>query len=182
MTEKHLVEGCIDKNINAQKQLYELYAKKMLSVCIRYVCDEDDARDLLHDGFIRVFDKIVDYQGTGSFEGWIRRLFVNICLEKLRKSKKDLQQSIDNYSENVEMIDNSIVDIGEKMDADRLLSYIKELPEQFRSTFNLFAVEGYSHDEISEMLGIASATSRSNYFRARMLLQKRIEKDIYKTK
>jgi RNA polymerase sigma-70 factor (ECF subfamily) len=182
MTDEHLVEGCISKNINAQRELYERYAKKMLSVCVRYLGDEDEAKDAMHDGFIRLFDKIGKFDSKGSLEGWIRKVFVNTCLERLRKIRKVSYQSIDNdYGDDFQIVDDSISDIDNQLEANELMNCVKELPTLFRSVFNLHAIEGYSHEEIAKILGIASATSRSNYFRARILLQEKV-KSIYKIK
>ena len=175
MIDDHLVEGCINKNINAQCELYERYAPKMLSVCIRYMCNEDDARDAMHDGFIRLFDRIKQFEQRGSFEGWIRKLFVNICLERLRKSKLFSFQNIDN--ENVQVLINSVElaeDVDTEYEASDLLNCVKNLPDHLRSVFNLHAIEGYSHVEIGELLGITAAAARGNYFRARIMLREKI--------
>ncbi|MDR3287515.1 MAG: sigma-70 family RNA polymerase sigma factor [Prevotellaceae bacterium] len=175
MTDEYLVEGCINKNINAQRELYERYATKMLSVCVRYMCDEDEARDTMHDGFIRLFDKIEKFEQKGSLDGWIRKVFVNICLERLRKMKKMSYQSIDDENDELQIADNTIADADNQLEANELMNYIKELPAPFRSVFNLHAIEGYSHEEIAKILGIACSTSRANYFRARTLLQEKIK-------
>jgi RNA polymerase sigma-70 factor (ECF subfamily) len=175
MIDDHLVEGCINKNINAQREMYERYAPKMLSVCMRYMCDENEARDTMHDGFIKLFDKITKFEKKGSLEGWIRKLFVNICLEKLRKLKKVSFQSINNDDDDIQIVDNSIINIDKQLDVSELLNCIKRLPASFRSVFNLYAIEGYSHEEIAKLLGITSSTSRANYFRARAILQKKVE-------
>jgi RNA polymerase sigma-70 factor (ECF subfamily) len=175
MTDDNLVEGCINKNINAQRELYERYAPKMLSVCIRYMCNDDDARDAMHDGFIKLFDKISKFEQKGSLDGWVRKFFVNTCLEKLRKSKKNSFQSINNANDGMQLLDNSIENADIQIETNELLNFVKNLPEPFRSIFNLYAIEGYSHVEIAEMLNITSATSRSNYFRARLILQSKIK-------
>ncbi|MDR0753923.1 MAG: sigma-70 family RNA polymerase sigma factor [Prevotellaceae bacterium] len=172
--EQHLVEGCINKNINAQRELYERYAAKMLSLCIRYMCNEDEARDVMHDGFVSLFDKIKKFDQKGSLEGWIRKVFINMCLEKLRKSDKMKYQSIYSDNDDFQIIDNSMSDAYNELGAKELMCFIGELPASFRSVFNLHAIEGYSHDEIAKILGIAQTTVRSNYSRARILLQKKI--------
>ncbi|MDR2293240.1 MAG: sigma-70 family RNA polymerase sigma factor [Prevotellaceae bacterium] len=172
--EQHLVEGCINKNINAQQELYERYAAKMLSLCIRYMCNEDEARDMMHDGFVRLFDKIKKFDRKGSLEGWIRKVFINMCLEKLRKSEKMKYQSIYNDDDDLQVIDDSISDVYNQLGTKELMCFISELPASFRSVFNLHAIEGYSHDEIAKILGIAQTTVRANYSRARILLQKKI--------
>ncbi|MDR0419982.1 MAG: sigma-70 family RNA polymerase sigma factor [Prevotellaceae bacterium] len=173
--EQHLVEGCINKDINAQRELYERYAKKMLSVCVRYMCDEDEARDTMHDGFVKLFDKIGMFDRKGSLEGWIRKMFVNLCLENLRKVKKMTFQSINSNNDELQLVDSSISDTDSQIGVGELMNLVKELPMSFRSVFNLHAIEGYSHDEVAVILGIKPSAVRSNYFKARILLQKKIE-------
>ena len=148
----------------------------MLAVCLRYVNDMETARDLLQDGFVRVFTNINSYTGSGSFEGWLRKIFVNGALEYLRKSdvlreSTDLENSADLVQPDSSAIEN--------LSAAELMKVIQELPAGFRTVFNMFAIEGYSHKEISEILGITESTSRSQFTRARQLLQKRI-KELYK--
>ena len=148
----------------------------MLAVCLRYVNDMETARDLLQDGFVRVFMNIHSYTGTGSFEGWLRKIFVNGALEYLRKSDV-LRESTDlDSSADLVLSDSSAI---EHLSAAELMKLIQELPVGFRTVFNMFAIEGYSHKEISEALGITESTSRSQFTRARQLLQKRI-KELYK--
>lgn len=148
----------------------------MLAVCLRYVNDMETARDLLQDGFVRVFTNIHSYTGTGSFEGWLRKIFVNGALEYLRKSDV-LRESTDlDSSADLVQSDSSAI---EHLSAAELMKLIQELPVGFRTVFNMFAIEGYSHKEISEALGITESTSRSQFTRARQLLQKRI-KELYK--
>lgn len=148
----------------------------MLAVCLRYVNDMETARDLLQDGFVRVFMNIHSYTGTGSFEGWLRKIFVNGALEYLRKSDV-LRESTDlDSSADLVQSDSSAI---EHLSAAELMKLIQKLPVGFRTVFNMFAIEGYSHKEISEALGITESTSRSQFTRARQLLQKRI-KELYK--
>ncbi|MGYP000612353689 len=148
----------------------------MLAVCLRYVNDMETARDLLQDGFVRVFTNIHSYTGSGSFEGWLRKIFVNGALEYLRKS--DVLRESTDLENSAELVqpDSSAI---ENLSAAELMKVIQELPAGFRTVFNMFAIEGYSHKEISEILGITESTSRSQFTRARQLLQKRI-KELYK--
>jgi RNA polymerase sigma-70 factor (ECF subfamily) len=169
--DEQLIDGCIKNDIRAQKQLYEKYASLMMSVCLRYVRDRDIAQNLLQDGFIKLFDKIHTYSGAGSFVGWMRKIFVNTALEHLRhndvlKYSTDIDLAFD-----IESAEESPVD---KISADELMKCITELPSGFRTVFNMFAIEGYSHAEIAEQLGIQEATSRSQYARARVFLQQKI--------
>ena len=171
--EENLIAGCIEGKPRAQKELFEQYASVMLSVCVRYVNDRETAKDILQDGFIKIYSKIDTYSGTGSFAGWIRRIFVTTALEYLRQNDALKQSaSIEEYS-------NSIVDekitVLDKISADDLLDCISRLPEGYRTVFNLYAIEGYSHSEIAGMLGISESTSRSQYMRARNILQKNVQ-------
>lgn len=172
MNEEQLIKGCRKGNRLAQKELYEKFSRKMMGVCLRYTNDRETARDLLQDGFIKVFTNIDSYSGTGSFEGWMRRIFVNCALENLRKSDV-LKEStdLDNSTDLIEP-DASVI---EHISAQELMSLIQELPPGFKAVFNLFAIEGYSHKEIGDMLHITESTSRSQYTRARQLLQKTIK-------
>ncbi len=176
MDEQQLIAGCKSENRLAQRELYEKYARRMLALCMRYVNDRETARDLLQDGFVRVFMNIRSYTGTGSFEGWLRKIFVNGALEYLRKSDV-LREAADlESSAEAAQSDSSVI---ESLSAAELMRLIQELPAGFRTVFNMFAIEGYSHKEIGAALGITESTSRSQLTRARRLLQKRI-KELYK--
>lgn len=171
MNEQQLIESCRRGERIGQKELYDRFARKMMGVCYRYVNDKETALDLLQDGFVKVFLSLDSYSGTGSFEGWVRRIFVNTALEYLRKADV-LRDStdLDNTAELVQP-EASVLSV---MAADELMQLVKELPPGFRMVFNLFAIEGYSHKEIGEMLNITESTSRSQYTRARQMLQKKI--------
>lgn len=171
MDETQLIKGCRKGDRLAQKELYEKYSRKMMGVCLRYVNDRETARDLLQDGFVKVFTSMDSYLGAGSFEGWMRKIFVNCALEYLRKSDV-LREStdLDNTAELIQP-DSSVIS---SMSAAELMQLVQELPTGFRTVFNLFAIEGYSHKEISEMLNITESTSRSQFTRAKQMLQKRI--------
>ena len=175
MNEQQLIAGCKSRNRLAQRELYEKYSRKMLAVCLRYVNDKETARDLMQDGFIKVFTSIDTYTGSGAFEGWLRKIFVNCALEYLRRSDV-LREStdFDNTAELVQPDSNAISDLS----AAELMQLVRDLPAGFRTVFNMFAVEGYSHKEISEVLGITESTSRSQYTRAKQWLQKKI-KELY---
>lgn len=171
MNEQQLIEGCKKGERRAQKALYELHSRKMMGVCLRYVSDRETARDLLQDGFVKVFTHINSFSGNGSFEGWMRKIFVNCALEYLRKSDV-LRESteLDNTAELVHPDSSAISDLS----AAELLKLVQELPSGFRTVFNMFAIEGYSHKEIAEMLNITESTSRSQFTRAKQMLQRRI--------
>ncbi len=157
----------------AQKALYDMYARSMAAVCMRYVADRDTALDLMHDGFILLFDKIGQYKGEGAFEGWMRRLFTNVALEYLRKN--DVLRG----SDDVEVLSYTVLSEEEtpieRMSAAEIVDCINSLPPTPRTVFNMFAVDGYSHAEIAKALGIPEVTVRSHYLRARRALQKMIE-------
>lgn len=172
MTEQQIIEGCKEGDAAAQRELYERYAATMMGICCRYVRDRAAAEDLLHDGFITVFTKIGEFRGEGSFEGWCKRIFVNTALGFLRKHNPVHESD---QIENVTWLDNGESDAVEKMSGDELMEVICSLPDGYRTILNLYAVEGYSHKEIGEMLGISENTSRSQYFRARGRLMELIE-------
>ena len=176
MDEQQLIAGCKSRNRLAQRELYEKYARKMLAVCLRYVNDKETARDLMQDGFVKVFTSIDTYSGIGAFEGWLRKIFMNCALEYLRRGDV-LKEStdLDSTAELAQPDSNAISDLS----AAELMRLVQSLPKGFRTIFNMFAVEGYSHKEISEMLGINESTSRSQYTRAKQLLQKKV-KELYK--
>jgi RNA polymerase sigma factor (sigma-70 family) len=161
------VKACQKGDGSAQRQVYEKYARKMLGVCLRYVSDQFEAEEILIGGFLKVFDKIGQFKGEGSFEGWIRRIMVNEALGYLRRMKSiyletDLEKA--DYEPDYQSLSNHLEE------AD-LLKMIQQLPTGYKTVFNLYAIEGYSHKEIGEMLGISENTSKSQLSRARTLLQ-----------
>ncbi len=173
MEEELLIAGCKRGESWARKKIYELHAPVMMGVCMRYVNNRETAKDLLQDGFIKVFTKIHTYSGIGSLGGWIRRIFVTTALEHIRQNNAlKLSVSIDDYDDTTENIDISVLD---ELSAKELMACIAKLPDGFRTVFNLFAIEGYSHIEIAEMLHIKESTSRSQFIRARKVLQKSVE-------
>ena len=168
-----LIDSCIKGNRASQKALYDLLAARMFSVCMRYVGDRDLAQDVLQDGFVTLFTHLESYKGEGSFEGWARKIFVTTALMSLRK-KDALKMSDDlEVARGLKAeTENQIQSLGYK----ELMSLIMELPPGFRTVFNLYALEGYSHKEIGDMLGISETTSRTQLSRARLWLQNRIKK------
>ncbi len=171
--ELRLVNAAKKGDAKAQKLIYERYAPLMLSVCWRYVGDEETAKDLLQDGFIKLFTKLDMYAGRGAFAGWVRRVFVTTCLEYLRqKSALKMSSSIDDVGYNLHEKDYSVI---EKMTADELMDLITAMPENFRTVFNLYGLEGYTHAEVAEILNISEVNSRTLFLRARRYLQQAIE-------
>lgn len=170
--EKQLIDSCIKGERKAQKDLYDLYSRKMMSICFRYAGEYELAKDLLQEGFIRVFSNLKAYQSIGSFEGWMRKIFVNTSLEYLRRN--DLLREALDIDSNITISAKTEHSVIEELSAEDLLKIIRELPSGFRTVFNMYAIEGYSHKEIADALGITESTSRSQLTRARLLLQKRI--------
>ena len=171
MSEQELIEGCIRNQPAAQELLFKTFSSKMLAVCCRYTTNKAEAEDLLQDGFIKVFSKIELFRGQGSLEGWIKRIMVNTALDALRRSKK-LQ--INDLKEDSE-IPHTGLKPGDQLQAKDLMMLIQALPNGFRTVFNLYAIEGYTHKEIGELLGISENTSKSQYSRARSQLQKMLQ-------
>ena len=174
-----LIAGCKRKDTWARKKLYELYAPAMLGVCVRYVDEKETARDILHEGFIKVFTKIEGYSGAGSFEGWMRKIFVTSALEYLRSVKTFGGTISIDYCD--EAADNDHTNIVQQLSAEEIIRCINELSPGFKTVFNLYVVEGYSHAEIAQMLKIQEASSRSQFARARQILQTKI-RNLYKIK
>lgn len=171
MTEEQLVKACISGDAIAQKKFYDLFAKKMMGVCLRYSSNADEAQDVLQDGFIKVFNKLPDFVNKGSLEGWVRRIMVNTALDQYRKNKK-FQQDVEIDSVSYKLENNDF--IVERINAQDLLKIIQSIPEGYRVVFNLFAIEGYSHKEIAEQLGVTESTSKSQFSRAKKMLRKRL--------
>lgn len=167
-----LIRSCIDGDRASQKELYDLLAPRMFPVCIRYIGDRVQAEDILQDGFITLFSKLKDFKGEGSFEGWARRIFVTTALMSLRKKdalkmSEDLDTARGMKAETVSQTQN----LGYK----ELMELVMSLPPGFRTVFNMYSIEGYSHKEIGEMLGISETTSRTQLSRARIWLQNKIK-------
>ena len=173
MDDNTLVKECLNENPKAQKALFDKFAPKMLSVCLRYMKNTEQAEDVLQDSFIKVFLNIGNYNNSGVLEGWIRRIIVNTCLDELKKNKKLLLNvSVEEVEYKLESNDF----VQEQMMADDLLKLIQSMPEGYRVIFNMFAIEGYAHQEIATKLGISESTSKSQYLRARAYLKNRIDK------
>jgi RNA polymerase sigma-70 factor, ECF subfamily len=175
MTEEQLVNECVSGSQSAQKKFYDLFAKKMMGVCLRYTNNYEEAQDVLQEGFIKIFRKLPDFESKGSVEGWVRRIMVNTALDAYRKAKKHQK---DVGVDSVEFMLDSKSFILESINAEDLLKIIHSIPEGYRVVFNLFAIEGYSHKEIADQLGVTESTSKSQYSRAKKMLRKLlIEKD-----
>ncbi len=168
MTEQSLIAGCLRKELSAQRELYERFSPKMLAVCYRYAINREDAEDMLQEGFVKVFLQIRSYEGRGSFEGWIRRIIVHTCINHLQKNKK-FQDNLDlAHAHGLPSRADAVPSI---VQAKQIAECIRLLPLGYRTVLNLYAIEGYSHREIGEILGIEESTSRSQYTRAKNLLE-----------
>lgn len=168
---EELVAQCLKNDSKAQRQLYGKLAPRMFALCLRYCNDRETAEDVLQEGFVTLFAKLHTYKGEGSFEGWARRIFVTAALMHLRK------RDVLKYAEDVQQAGHDVPyepGIVEKMDSMALLKIVSQMPAGFRTVFNMFVVEGYSHLEIAQELGITESGSRSQLSRAKNWLKERL--------
>ena len=172
LQEKELIKGCLQKNRKYQKILFEMYFKDMMSVCLRYTKDEDEANDVLQDGFVKVFEKLELYKGEGVLKGWIYSIMVRTAIDHYRRHQREKRHLVFETA-NAEPIE---AEIEAQISAEELLAIIQTLPNIPRMVFNLFAIEGYSHKQISEELNISEGTSKWYLCEARKALKKMVEK------
>lgn len=170
MTEHELIEGCLKKNELCQRALFEQYAGRMMTVCLRYAGDRQEAEDILQESFVRVFSYLHQYRFTGSFEGWIRRIVANTALRVLEK-----KMHFSEISSDLQIAQAANHGVLSKLSEDELLKLIGNLPPGYRVVFNLYVMEGYSHEEIAGMLHITAGTSRSQLSKAKNMLKQRID-------
>ena len=166
----YIIQRCQEGSQRAQKELYELFKAKMFGVCLRYSNNYEDAEDILQDGFLKVFEKIGQFAFRGAFEGWMRRIMVNTALERYKKESQVINIG-DNIKDYEEISD---AEIHSNMSAQELVKFVQELSPKYRLVFNMYAIEGYSHKEISNALDISEGTSKSNLSRARSILQDKV--------
>jgi RNA polymerase sigma factor (sigma-70 family) len=172
MNDEEIIKSCALGNNKAQKLLYDKYSRRMMGICLRYASNHEEAEDMLQEGWIKVFRNMQSFRFEGSIEGWIKKIMVNTSLDYLRKNKKlQNQVAIDSTYDTL----NSDISTTDSLSAKELLKTIQRLPAGYRTVFNLFAIEGYSHKEIAAMLEISESTSKSQYSRARAQLQKLIQ-------
>lgn len=171
--EEELIKRCLKRDRKAQKMLYDKYSSMMMGLCRRYANDKSTAEDILQEGFVKVFLHMKSFSGKGSFTGWIKRIMINTAISYFHKHIKtswheelDLGKGVLDFNDSVHEPDYSY---------EELLKVIEELPHGFRMVFNLYAIEGYKHREIAEMLGIDTGTSKSQYSRARKIIQEKLE-------
>jgi len=165
-----IIKGCINADNSAREKLYKMFSSKLYGICLRYAKNVDDAKDIMQEGFIKIFQKINQYKGLGSFEGWLKRIMINCALEKYRNMYY-LNEYDDSYNLRDSIIDQKD---GDTLTEKELLELITQLPSKYRMVFNMYAIEGYSHKEIGQILKISEGTSKSNLSRARVILQKKI--------
>lgn len=164
------IKKCVENDREAQLKIYQLFSPVLYGLCLKYMRNEDDAKDVFQEAFVIAFQKMGQYKFEGSFEGWIKRIFINKLLETLKKKKKDVFY-LDVFE--TEVIDEEELELA-PIDQEKLLEYIQELPDQYRMVFNLFVFEKMKHKEISKLLQISEGTSKSNLNRAKSILKKRI--------
>ena len=167
---KPVISACIAGSRKAQANLYHEFAPKMFGVCLRYSRDEAEAEDNLQEGFIKVFTNLKNFRHEGSLEGWIRRIMINISLEKFRKQHRLFPVEDVSVYDSVNFSDDVIA----KISADDLLKLVQQLPPRYRLVFNLYVIEGLSHEEIAKEMSINQGTSKSNLARAREILKKKV--------
>jgi len=178
ISESDLIKGCIEGDRRMQEELYRRFSPKMYAVCLRYANNSEDAQDLLQEGFIKIFRNLHRFRAEGSFEGWIRRVFVNTAIEHYRKKSAQLSSVSEKEENTIEDTDITALDSLAEKD---ILNLIQELSPGYKTVFNLYVVEGYSHKEIGEMLGISEGTSKSQLARAKAILQKKVAQYLSQT-
>ncbi|WP_343486957.1 sigma-70 family RNA polymerase sigma factor [Allomuricauda sp. d1] len=171
MSLEELIVNCKKGKRAAQEELYQRYSGILFGMCLKYSRNKTEAEDNLHDSFMTIFDKIGQYNFKGSFEGWMKRITVNTVMQKYRKEQY-LNVVSENFGDKIEVEEER-----NDLSLSTLLQYIQDLPNKYRLTFNLYVLDGYSHREISEMLGTSTGTSKSNLARAKMILREKIEKE-----
>ena len=172
LTEHELIKGCVNDNTTCQRVLFDKYAGKFMSICLRYANDTMEAEDMLQEGFIRIFKHINQFKFEGSFEGWMRRIVVNVALKHLQKKRLHFSEIKDDNNNDPQLPSYAYSSLGQ----EELMKLINQLPNGYRIVFNLNVIEGYTHDEIAGMLKIQASTSRSQLVKARKILQSQILK------
>ncbi|MEZ4858636.1 MAG: RNA polymerase sigma factor [Flavobacteriaceae bacterium] len=174
---EELIKRCQKNDRNAQSVLFSKYKDSLYLLSLKYCRNKADAQDNLHDAFMTIFEKIKAYKGTGSFEGWMKRITINKAIDRYKNQKEFPLETINNNGEDT-TIDSNFIDIP----LDVLLRFVQELPDQYRLVFNLYQLDNYSHKEISKILGISENTSKSNYHRAKLQLKQKVidfRKEVY---
>lgn len=171
-SQEELIKRCIKGEEKARSQLYELYSPKLWGVCLRYAKNQMSAEDIMQEGFIRILRYLKSFRGKGSFEGWMRRIMVNTAINYYKKNLKTKSQEFDEAFG----VSSPLADAVSNISSEELLKLVKELPDGYRTVFNMYIVDGYTHKEIANQLSISENTSKSQLSRARKLLQEKIKK------
>lgn len=169
-SESELVEGCKNGEPQYQKALYQQYNRLLYGLCLRYSDNADDAQDIMQDGFIRIFSKLNTFRGQGSFEGWMRRIMVHTAIEHYRRNSRFFMVDVE-QAKGIELDANVLSNMGR----EEIMNLVKQLPVGYRTVFNLYVIEGYTHQEIGLMLDISTGTSKSQLSRAKKILKEKIE-------
>ena len=172
ITERDLIKGCIDGDRRMQEELYRRLSPRMYAVCLRYAGNSEEAEDILQDGFIKIFNKLSSFRGDGSFEGWARRVFVNTAIEHFRRKK--YLQPVTEKEENT--LEGNYLSVLDELAERDILALVRQLSPGYRTVFNMYVVEGYTHKEIGEILKISEGTSKSQLSRAKVILQEMVKK------
>ena len=176
-----IIEGCVNGDRKCQQKIYEMHYGKMFGVCIRYTKDKEDALDVLQDGFIKVFANIKKFGNTGSFEGWLRKIMVNTAIDFYRKNKKMITYPNSEYVEaNAEDVTEETNHDEEYLNIspDEIMAAVQQLSPAYRTVFNMYVMDEFTHKEIAEQLGINEGTSKSNFAKAKMNLKKLLMKNM----
>ena len=173
MTEQELVEGCIREDRICQRELWSRYSKKIMSLCLRYCNSQEEAEDALMEAYVKIYDNLSKFRFQSSLETWMRRVAVNLCINKIR-ARKHIWTSITDDEYRLGYNDDAFEDLQ----VNQIMKMVEALPVGYRTVFNMYAIEGYSHKDIAEMLGIDEGTSRSQFAKARKVLQQQIKKSV----
>jgi RNA polymerase sigma factor (sigma-70 family) len=174
--ERDLISGCIEGNRRMQEELYRRFSPRMYAVCLRYAGSTEEAEDILQEGFIKIFKKLDSFRNEGSFEGWIRRIFVNTAIEHFRR--KRYLQPVTEKEENT--LEGNYLSVLDNLAERDIMELVQQLSPGYRTVFNMYVVEGYTHKEIGDMLGISEGTSKSQLSRAKVILQEMVRKFVEK--
>lgn len=177
-SDSDLIEGVLRGDRKMQQELYHRFAPKMYAVCLRYASNAEEAEDILQEGFIKIFNKIGSFRGDGSFEGWIRRIFVNTAIEQFRK--KTYLKPLTEVEENT--VEGKYLSVLDNLAEKDIIQLVQQLSPGYRTVFNMYVVEGYTHKQIAELLGISEGTSKSQLSRAKLILQDLVKTFIEKRK
>lgn len=172
ISEIDLISGCKEGDRRMQEELYRRLSPRMYAVCLRYAGNTEEAEDILQEGFIKVFKKLDSYRGDGSFEGWVRRIFVNTAIEHFRR--KRYLQPVTEKEENT--IEGSYLSVLDDLAERDIMALVRQLSPGYRTVFNMYVVEGYTHKEIGDIMGISEGTSKSQLSRAKIILQDLVKK------